>query len=118
MKRQLPCWVAMPVLSAKGGASIAPAVAAMPVNSRLEDDGFRQELNPSAQRFPDPGPSRIIRCVGAAEDVDGIARLERSSGERCVEVEREVGDRDGTDGPEHPLPNAFHRCHHEIMAGF
>ena len=53
-------------------------------------------------------PSRIVRSIRLAENVDRLARLEAAPGEGRVGVEREVADRQRADAIENPSADAFH----------
>src|SRR5258708_32138878 len=52
---------------------------------------------------------RVIRRIGFAEDVDGVAGLQRPPGEGHISIERKINDRERPDRIEHPDSGAFHR---------
>ena len=58
--------------------------------------------------------SRIIRRVRVAEDVDGIARVQRAALEGGIGVEREIEDRERADCIECPSRDALHALHREV----
>src|SRR5882724_4738093 len=53
--------------------------------------------------------SRVIGCVGLAEDVDRISRPEVTSGECRISVKREITDRECGDAIEDPDRDTFHQ---------
>src|SRR3981189_2249686 len=55
------------------------------------------------------GSLRVIRRVGLAEDVDGIAGLEDASGKGRIGVEREIENREHADGVENQGCYTLHR---------
>src|SRR6267378_694944 len=82
--------------------------------SRLCGAAWRAMLRIAARtlhRVRDTKPSRIIRSVRLAEDVDRITGLQVTPGECRIGIEREVGDRERADRVERPDRDAFHSGH-------
>ena len=61
--------------------------------------------------------SRIARRIRLAENVNGIARLEVTSAESHVGVEREIGDREHSDRVKSPGRDAFHQLNTLLREG-
>src|SRR6267142_1208210 len=59
----------------------------------------------------DTRPSRIIRRIRLAEDMDGIAGLQVMPGECRIGGEREITDRERTDRVKSPDRDTFHSGH-------
>src|ERR1700684_641545 len=57
-------------------------------------------------RVRDTRPSRIVRCVRPAEDVDRVLELHVAPGECRIGVEREVTDREHADPVKDPYRDA------------
>src|SRR5437588_9527685 len=60
-------------------------------------------------RVGDTRPSRIIRCVGFAKNVDRIARLQVAPLKGRIGIEHEIADRERADPVKDPHRDAFHQ---------
>src|SRR5450759_882737 len=96
----------MPTADCRSHPPAPVTITALP---RPCDPHFPSPPGRGKNRAPQTRPSRIIRCVEPAKNVDRIARLQVASGECRIGVEREVENRERADPVKSPDRDTLHQ---------
>src|SRR6185437_9494338 len=76
--------------------------------NRHAKPAFGRKQIPS--EFSKPNVSRIVRAIGAAVNLDRLARSQLMSAESQIGIKREVADRERADDVEDPDRQTFHQA--------